>query len=188
MLKQGFLIGVFLLLMGCVDVAMTGAQVVYNRHSIEENLSDQYITHQLYQALHIRTESFRNANISIATYHGNVLLTGQVPFGWQRTKVDEIAKGISGIRSIYNCITINPPTSNWIRINDAWLTTKVKARLLASSDVDASKIKVVTENGSVYLMGTVTKNEAEAASALASSTDGVRKVIKVFSYIQIVKA
>lgn len=174
-------------LQGCVDVAMTGAQVVYNRHSIQKTLQDQYITMQAFKALNVDSDQFKDTNIEIATYNGEVLLAGQVPEMWQRNKAEEIVKQIPEVKRVYNTVTIAAPSSTLIRLSDAWITAKVKAKLIASNDLDATQIKVVTENGTVYLMGTIWPNEAEAAVDLSRDTDGVQKVVKMFSYLKIVK-
>lgn len=182
-----FLITLALVLQGCTDIAITGAQVIYNRRTLEKNFKDQYITREVYQALYQHSEDFRNTNIVIATYHREVLLAGQAQTAWQRIRAGEIVKKISGVTAVYNLITLDSPSSTMTRMSDAWLTGKVKAKLIASDEVDATHIKVVTENGIVYLMGIVTPEEANEAAELARSTEGVRCVVKIFSYIRITK-
>ena len=59
----------------------------------------------------------------------------------------------------------------------------MKMRFVKSPAFKADQIKVVTENGVVYLMGLVTRAEADAASDIASTTAGVQKVVRVFEYI-----
>lgn len=174
-------------LQACMDVASTGAQVIYNKRSIEKTVTDQYITMQAYKALHFKTKEFKDANVVISTYNGVVLLTGQVPEAWQKTRAEEIVRKIPDIKEIHNLITIQSPSSTLTRVSDAWITSKVKAKLIASDEIDPSQIKVVTENGNVYLMGTVSAADADEAAALASETAGVKSVIKIFDYITISK-
>lgn len=180
-------IGITGLLHGCMNVATSGAQAVYNRHSIQKNVGDQLTTVRVYQALNFKSNQFRNANIAITTYNGEVLLAGQAPFGWQRDKAEQITKQVSGVTKVYNLVTVGNPISSLTHVSDSWITTKVKSKLISSSEVDASQIKVVTENGSVYLMGTVPANEADAAVDIARRTAGVERVVKIFSYITITK-
>lgn len=174
-------------LSGCANVAMTGAQAVYNRHSLQKNLNDQYITMNAYKAMNIDDQRFKNANISISTFHNEVLLAGEAPTKWQKTEAERIVKNIPDVTRVYNLVQIASPSSTLTRFSDTWLTAKVKAKLIASNDVDATQIKVTTENGTVYLMGILPPNEAEAAVDLASNTDGVEKVVKIFSYLKISK-
>lgn len=173
-------------LCACADVAMTGAQVVYNRHNIQKQVNDQWISTQAYQALNLNRDEFQNANISIATFNQEVLLAGQVPHFKERKLAEEMIRKIPGILHVYNRIEVKGPSSSLSRINDAWITAKVKSKLIAS-EVDPAAIKVVTENSVVYLMGTVKPKDAEIATHIASTTDGVGKVVKIFSYLIIKK-
>lgn len=181
------LFALLLLLSGCMDIATTGAQAIYNRHTLQKGLNDQFITLQAYQALNYKTKQFQDANISISTYNREVVLAGQVPQAWQKMKAEELIKTIPNVKEVYNTITVAGASSALTRISDAWLTTKIKSKLIASNDVDATQIKVMTENGTVYLMGIVPKEEALAAVDIATDTEGVQKVIKLFSYITISK-
>ncbi len=92
-------------------------------------------------------------------------------------------KSIEHVRAITNEITVAPKTDISSRSNDTYLTSKVKTKFLAENQFPANYVKVVTENSAVYLMGIVTKAEADAAAAIASNTDGVSRVVKVFEYI-----
>lgn len=172
---------------GCVNMAMTSAQAVYNRHSIQKNFKDQYTSRRVFQALYLKTDEFKNANISISTFNGEVLLAGQVPESWQKSKANQIVKNLPNIGIVHNLLTVASPSSTLTKLSDAWLTAKVKARLIASSDVDATQIKVVTENGTVYLMGILHTDQAEAAVNITRTTGGVQSVVKIFSYLELVK-
>lgn len=174
-------------LSGCFNIATTGAEAVYNRHSIQKNLKDHYLTMQAYRSLYFETDEFNNANISISTYDREILLTGQAPSLIQKYKAEYRVKQIPDVKKIYNLIAVQSPSSALTRVSDAWITTKVKAKLLASNDVDATQVKVVTENGTVYLMGTLLPEQADAAAEVASQTDGVLSVVKMFYYMKISK-
>ncbi|MBX3708657.1 MAG: BON domain-containing protein [Gammaproteobacteria bacterium] len=186
-LQLGIMVFIGVFLQGCWNVATTSAQVVYNRHSIEKNLTDQYITMQAYQDLYVKTDQFKNANISISTYNKEILLAGQAPKNWQKYKAEKIVRHIPHVNKIYNLIVIENPSSTLTRVSDAWITTKIKAKFVASNGMDATQVKVVTENGTVYLMGILPPEQATVAIKLASNTDGVRSVVKIFSYLKITK-
>lgn len=184
-----FLILLLLLpLTGCMNVASSGAQAVYNHHSLEKSFSDQYITLQAYQKINTKYPAFAHTNITVSTYHGEVLLAGQAPESWQRTRAENIVKQIPNVVRVYNQIQIASPSSSLVRMSDAWITTKVKSQLIASADLDATQVKVVTENGIVYLMGILTPEESVAAVDVASNTKGVLGVVKIFSYMHITKS
>lgn len=174
-------------LVGCMNVATTGAQAFYNHHSIQKSVGDQMTTLRVYQAMNDKTGDFKDVNVSVTTYNREVLLAGQVPHEWQKARLDNLVKSMPNVKHVYNLVAVSNPSSALTRISDAWLTAKVKAKLIASGDVDATQVKVMTENGTVYLMGILQPEEAQAAVDVASTTDGVLGVVKVFSYIKIVR-
>lgn len=178
---------IMIFISACTDVAMTGAQAVYNRRSITKNFNDQYISMQAFKAIHTKDARFQNTNIAIATFNKEVLLAGQAPYAWQKVEAEKIVRRISGVDKIYNLISLSSPSSTLTRVSDAWITGKVKAKLMASDDLDSQAIKVVTENGTVYLMGSVKPEEAQAAVDLARETTGVTSVVKIFSYVYVSK-
>ncbi len=185
--RLSLIVMAILCLSGCLNMATTGAEAVYNRRSLQKNFTDQYITMQAYQSLYMKTDQFKDTNISISTYNGEVLLAGQVPHRWQKEKAERLIKQIPDVKRVYNLVIIQSPSSTLTKVSDTWITTKVKTKLLASNDLDATKVKVVTENGVVYLMGILLPEEADAAVDLARNTDGVQSVVKIFSYVNISK-
>ena len=75
------------------------------------------------------------------------------------------------------------PTPLKSRNNDTWITTRVKSKLLGKKETDGLRIKVITENATVYLMGIIKKDQADFAADVASRIDGVKRVVKVFEYV-----
>ncbi len=90
---------------------------------------------------------------------------------------------LRNVRKVHNELTVAGKTTLLSRTNDSWLTTKVKSALSAAESTDATRIKVVTENGVVYLMGLLTRAEADAAVDIARDIQGIQKIVKVFEYI-----
>ena len=86
------------------------------------------------------------------------------------------------MRRIYNELEIASPSSGMTRTSDTWITTKVKSWLLGSSDTEGTRVKVVTENGVVYLMGLATREEAERISDKAAGISGVQRVVACLSW------
>jgi len=174
-------------LSGCVNAAFSGAQAVYGRHNIQSSLNDQYITMKAERTIYLDTDRFQNTNVSVSSFNGIVLITGQVENNAQRIEIENIVKKIPGVKEIHNVTTVAPTSSPLTRVSDTWITTKVKSKLIAMNDIDPSQIKVVTESGVVYLMGIVPPEQAEIAVEIARSTEGAQSVVKVFSYIHISK-
>lgn len=126
---------------------------------------------------------FDGSHLVVVAYNGVVLIAGQVATEALRDTAGEAAQGLRRVRKVHNELSIGGPISLVARTNDSWLTTKVKTRLIASDNAYGRKIKVLTENGVVYLMGLLTRNQADQAVDVAAKVYGVQKIIKVFEYL-----
>ena len=133
--------------------------------------------------IHAADEAFDDTNVSIFSYNGYVLLAGQVGTEALKTSATKIVGKIHGVRRIYNELEVAAPSSAMTRSSDTWITAKVKSLLLGRSDTEGSRVKVVTENGVVYLMGLVTRAEAERISEAAAGVSGVQKVVRLFELV-----
>ncbi len=172
-------------LSACVPVVVGGAAaggaVAADRRTTGVYVEDENI--ELKAVKHMETTLGDQAHVNVTSYNRNVLLTGEVPDEASRANAEAFVKSIEHVRAITNEITVAPKTDISSRSNDTYLTSKVKTKFLAENQFPANYVKVVTENSAVYLMGIVTKAEADAAAAIASNTDGVSRVVKVFEYI-----
>lgn len=133
--------------------------------------------------IHAADSGFDEAHLNIVSYNGYVLLAGQVPSETLKNKATDVVREIRGVRRIYNELEVAAPSSGMTRSSDTWITAKVKSFLLANPETEGDRVKVVTENGVVYLMGLVTRDEADRIAAEASDTGGVQKVVKLFELI-----
>jgi osmotically-inducible protein OsmY len=122
------------------------------------------------------------AHVNITAFNGAVLLTGEVPSEQARADVAKIVASVPNVRGVTNELQIAAASSLGARTNDAFITSKIKARFLDAKKFNAVHVKVVTEAGVVYLFGLVTEQEADAAVDIARTTGGVRKVVKIFEY------
>ncbi len=174
-------------LQGCLNTAVTGAQAVYSRHNLQATFKDQYITAKAERTIYLDTNRFKNTRVSVSAFNGIVLITGQVQTAAQKLEIERIVKNIADAKEIHNLVTISNPTSSIIQVSDSWITAKIKSKLIATIDIDPSQIKVVTENGTVYLMGIVPHDQADIAVDIARTTEGVQSVVKIFYYINISK-
>jgi osmotically-inducible protein OsmY len=146
-------------------------------------LDDQVIESMVKREIWNSDPAFNNANLVAVSFNGVLLLAGQVETEALRAKAEEIAKGLERVRRVHNEMEVAPATSMVARANDSYLTTRVKARMMTDSEVTARNIKVVTENGVVYLMGILERSEADRAVEVVQSVFGVQKIVKVFEYI-----
>lgn len=125
-----------------------------------------------------------DSRIVVVSFNGIVLLAGQVPnANLKPIAVKAASQGVQGVKQVHDDLQVAPNAGILARSSDAWITSKVKSFMLFKSGVPSGRIKVVTENGIVYLMGLVTHKEAQAASAVAKDVSGVQRVVMVFEYI-----
>jgi osmotically-inducible protein OsmY len=121
-------------------------------------------------------------HLTVMSFNRAVLLTGEAPDEATRQEIGKIVLAVPAVRAVTNELQIAAPTPRASRINDEFITFKVKGRFINSGKVSPVHAKIVTEAGVVYLMGLVTEQEAEDAVEVARNTDGVRKVVKIFEY------
>lgn len=126
--------------------------------------------------------SLNRAHVSVVSYNGVVLVLGQVDNERLKLQATQAATRIRKATKIHNEMEVSGPISRVARTNDTWLTSKVKTRLLARRDIRGGRIKVVTENSVVYLMGLTTRTHADRAVEVARNVFGVQKIVKVFEY------
>lgn len=171
-------------LQGCAVVAVggAGAAVATDRRSAGAMVDDQAIELKINNALFKNDQLSKQAHINFTSYGGVVLLTGEAPSEVLRDNAVELVRHVDNVRRVHNEIVIAAPSPIKSRNQDAWITTKVKTKLIATKDVSANSVKVVTENGSVYLMGLLTRAEADAATEAARHVDGVSRVVTLFEY------
>jgi len=122
-------------------------------------------------------------NVSVTSYNRNVLLSGQVPDEATRAEVGRIAAGVDNVQGVINEVEIAGLSSLTSRSNDALITSRVKARFVDDQTFAANHVKVVTESGTVFLMGIVTRREADAATEVARTTSGVERVVRAFEFV-----
>src|SRR5262245_54854495 len=122
-------------------------------------------------------------HVNVTSYNYTVLLTGEVPTAQAKVSAEKAASDVPQVKTVVNELQIAGTSSAGSRSNDAYITSKVKSNLLGNGKVKPTDVKVVTEAGVVYLLGLVTREEADAATEVARSTGGVQKVVRVFEYI-----
>ncbi len=162
--------------------AVTAVDVAYDRRTVGSYIDDGSIELKIREFVVRDPELRKNAHISATSLNGIVLLTGETPTVELRNKVESTAKNLAGVRQIVNEIRVAGKTALFSRANDTWLTSKVKARLINDTGLDANRVKVVSEYGNVYLLGVVSRAEGAAATDAVRRVGGVVRVVKVFEY------
>lgn len=176
------------MLQGCIGAAVVGSAAVATKSATDPRTVGQQVDDGTLEArvsgqLNKDKDITGKARIIATAYKGNVLLTGQSPDMSWAERAKQIAASVDGTNAVYNEVRQGEPVDLGTVSNDTWLTTKIKSKILTSDSVKSSNVKVITENGEVFLLGVLTKQEADAVAKIASETDGVRRVTTAFTYL-----
>jgi len=165
-----------------VTGAATGASIAYDRRTAGSVIDDQGIEFKASLATFNDKEIYDQSHINFTSYNGSVLITGETLTESLKQKVHSLVKSIPKVKRIHNELVIAAPSALPSRSSDAWITSKIKTKLAAEKNVDPFFIKVVTEHGIVYLMGVVSRAEADRAVRVVTQSAGVQRVVKLFEY------
>ena len=170
---------------GCAALVVGGAVgtalMASDRRTSGVQLEDQTI--EIKAGNRVREAVGERGHVSATSYSRTLLLTGEVPSEADRSAIEQTVSRIENVRATVNELAVMGSSSLTARSNDAILTSKVKASYVDAKDLQANAIKVVTERGTVFLMGRVTEREASRASDLARGVSGVQKVVRVFEIL-----
>jgi osmotically-inducible protein OsmY len=171
-------------LTGCFTAAVggaaAGASIATDNRTSGIYIEDENI--EIKASQQIRKALGEEAHVNVTSYNLNVLLTGEAPTEAAKAEAERITQSVESVKNITNELVVGPKTSISDRANDTYITSKVKAKFLAEKNFSANDVKIVTEASVVYLMGIVKQREADIATEIARTTDGVVKVVKVFEY------
>lgn len=126
---------------------------------------------------------FKNANIDVISFYGSVLLTGQVPTAELKSKAEQVARQIAEVKNVHNELAVEPATYYLSRAGDKIIRTKAWSKMKFDNTYPSSRTEIAVSNGVVYLMGKLTRAEADKAVEKISSVTGVQKIVKIVDYL-----
>ena len=129
---------------------------------------------------------FTETHIRVNSFKGTVLLTGQVPDEELKTEASRRAASETagvGPGRVHNEIQLASNTTFFTRSNDSGLEAKIRVKLLANREFQGSKVKIVVEDRVVFIMGQLTRKEAQLATETVASTEGIEKVVRVIDFV-----
>jgi osmotically-inducible protein OsmY len=178
------LVSSYLFLTGCITAVggvWSGANLVYDRHSVGHKLSDLQIysiaTHALYKDDYFDSSK---SHIDVAVFNGDILMAGHVETEAMREEAYRRVSPTPEYRRLFKDISIDPFRTDLVK--DSWITTKIRSQIIADSEIDPRTFKIVTSDQIVYLMGDVMPDQADWVVNIARNTAGVVRVIKLFKY------
>ncbi len=179
---------ILLLLQGCAALIVGGvastAVMTTDRRTTGVFIEDENIEIKINARWAENKTLAEKSHINAISFNEVVLLVGQTPTPELKRMAAEIARNVPSVKRVHNEIRIAAPNSLITRSGDSYITSKIKTKMTFEKNFDSTAIKVVTENGEVFLMGLVTRDEARTAIAIAKNVDGVQKVYDVMEYIQ----
>lgn len=191
-IKKGvstLIIGTALLsLQGClttavVTTAAVAGKVATDPRSTGTQVDDEILEEKVAYNLNNDAQLKEEGRINVVAYNGRVLLIGQVPSSSAAESARNIAAGVEGVKEVVNEIRTGDVINASQIAMDSWITTTVKSKLLLNDEVKTTEVKVITENGEVFILGKLSQTQADAAAEVARNVRGVTKVIKVVNYI-----
>lgn len=172
-------------LQGCFPVVAagvgTGIMMAQDRRTPGAYVEDQAIETKAFDRI---GKQYKNAaHVNVTSFNRNVLISGEAPSEEVKAEIGKLVSAIENVRNVSNELIISGPSSMTSRSSDSLITSDVKLRFVQDKRFDADRVKVVTENGTVFLMGIVKRAEADAATEVTSMTGGVQRVVKLFEYL-----
>lgn len=185
--RNATLLAATILLAGCVSwIAPLSDRTVDRNHgtrTLGSKIEDEAIERKTYLNIVRGAPDLAQARLVATSWNGQLLLVGQVPSDAGKQRAEAIARDVRHVLHVHNELVVGAPVSLLVRMSDGWITTRVKARLLFGPDVPGRRVKVVTENGVVYLMGLLTREESDTVVNAARGVYGVQKIVKIFEYV-----
>ena len=173
------------MLSACVPLVLGGAATVVavaeDRRSPGTFIDDEALESQA--LLRVKSRFGGQVHVNITSYNRHLLVSGEAVTDAVKRGVEEEIATVRGVKRVFNEMTVGPLAGVMSVSNDTRFTTVVKARFLDAGRFQTNHVKVVTEAGTVFLLGIVKKSEADAATQLASTTSGVSRVVRLFEYL-----
>lgn len=177
-------------LQGCFPVVVagvgTGVAATLDRRTLGTQTEDESIEWKAGSRVGDKLKD--RGHFNFTSYNRKVLISGEVVSEEVKSEVERIVASIPNVQGVHNELVVGPSSSLSNRSNDAFITSKVKSRSIDAGKFNPLHIKVVTEAGTVFLLGMVTQAEADAAINVARTTAGVRKVVPLMEIIAPAKA
>lgn len=170
------------LLGACANTATTDSGQPRPTRSAATIVDDQVIESRALDTLYSDPALKGKIHINVISYNHIVLLTGEALSREARTHAIDVVRNLPKVRRVHNEIRIQDLTGFQSRTQDGWITSKIKTQMLTTPGFSSDSVKVITEQGRVFLMGLVTRAEGHQAAEIARHIKGVQQVIKLFEY------
>jgi osmotically-inducible protein OsmY len=169
---------------GLIVIAGTAVAVGSDERSISEQLKDDSLSLAALDKINELKLNSHDIRINLVSNSGYILIVGQVSNQQMSNRIEQKLNTIKEAKGVYNQLRIGRPIGFAQQSKDSWITTKVKSQLATHSEVDPLKIKVITENAEVFLIGRVGHDMSNFATNITRKVDGVKQVNRVFQILK----
>jgi osmotically-inducible protein OsmY len=183
---QGLTLGGVGTILGVGHAEITGLSLFHDRRDTETMITDEKIETEATLALNLNETIRQHVHFNVTAFNGRLLVTGEVPIQTLMPQINSTLQHVDDVKAVLNYTLLTPVASLSSRTYDSLITTKVKMAMASNPKLpglDTTRIKVVTENGRVFLMGLVYEKEGDIAVEAARTQQGVKQVIKIFEYL-----
>jgi osmotically-inducible protein OsmY len=163
------------------SAAVGGVLVASDRRTSGTQLEDEGI--ELRAASRLREQLGDRGHINVTSFNRQALLTGEVPSEADKARAEQVVSKVDNVRSVVNELAVLGNSTLTQRSSDTLVSGRVKAALVDAKDLTVHAFKVVTERGTVYLLGRVTQREATRATEVVRGVQGVQRLVRVLEII-----
>jgi osmotically-inducible protein OsmY len=173
-----------LVLAGLLQGCITGSNGLgLEGRSVETIQNDDQITQIATNMIATDQALTNKAHIVAVSYNYVLLLAGEAPTEELRQQAVELVKKVPNIKRIFNQIIVAQPISLLTRSKDTSITANIRARMLATTNLKSNNFKVVTDDGTVYILGLATRQQGDIAAKVVQDSSGVKRVVKLIEYL-----
>jgi osmotically-inducible protein OsmY len=178
-----------LLLQGCAVAVVGGAAVgvatVHDRRTSATILEDQQIKVQARGVLNEHPEIKAALDIKMTSYNQRLLIVGRSTDLDKARRFAILLADIPNVKAVFNEVEEGERIGLKTNSADALLVSRAKIAMMRSGiqGFDPTRVKVVSSAGNLYLMGILTRQEADAVIDTLRNLRGVNKVVDIFEYV-----
>lgn len=160
-------------------VAGAGAKVVSDRRAPEKIIEDNAIEIQATDYIYSNEEYGKKVHVEVTSLNGTVLLSGESPAESYKNDIVQHVGKLKAVDKVIDNIQIKEPISFADSSNDFWISSKVRSNLIAHKGL-LTRTKVITADGTVYLMGLVSNDEAKEIINIVNQVEDIKEVVPLF--------
>lgn len=127
---------------------------------------------------------FKQSRVNIESFHGNVLLTGQVPDVHLKQLAEDNLRAMTDVKTVHNYITVGNQIGYNSIMQDTTVTANTRGLIMKAVVVSDSKVRIHTEDGILYVMGRLNQAEINDLNQVLQQVGNVTKIITLIDNVE----